>query len=175
MERTSIFLISLLSLVAAVPTLSQPAQSLSLGYFGSPTRSTSENLSIKRYVTAGDRAYEVGTLDGTFPQMGWHVKGHMNGVWAHPIKLLDSYRFLIDGQPLPSAKKFTSGAGYVEFEYPETNSLQITRTVFSPDGIPAVLVGLNLRNASNRTRSFRLLLEATSDNKLMRKMLVRSI
>ena len=163
MERTSIFLISLLSLVAAVPTLSQPAQSLSLGYFGSPTRSTSENLSIKRYVTAGDRAYEVGTLDGTFPQMGWHVKGHMNGVWAHPIKLLDSYRFLIDGQPLPSANKFTSGAGYVEFEYPETNSLQITRTVFSPDGIPAVLVGLNLRNASNRTRSFRLLLEATSE------------
>src|ERR1700737_2768488 len=163
MERTSIFLISLLSLVAAVPTLSQPAQSLSLGYFGSPTRSTSENLSIKRYVTAGDRAYEVGTLDGTFPQMGWHVKGHMNGVWAHPIKLLDSYRFLIDGQPLPSANKFTSGAGYVEFEYPETNSLQITRTVFSPDGIPAVLVGLSLRNASNQTQSFRLLLEATSE------------
>src|SRR3984893_17101262 len=163
MERTSIFLISLLSLVAAVPTLSQPAQSLSLGYFGSPTRSTSENLSIKRYVTAGDRAYEVGTLDGTFPQMGWHVKGHMNGVWAHPIKLLDSYRFLIDGQPLPSANKFTSGAGYVEFEYPEINSLQITRTVFAPDGIPAMLVGLNLRNASNRTQSFRLLLEATSE------------
>ena len=163
MERTNIFLLSLLSLVAAVPTLSQPAQSLAPGYFGSPTRSTSDNLSIKRYVTAGDRAYEVGTLDGTFPQMGWHVKGHMNGVWAPPIKLLDSYRFLIDGQPLPSANKFTSGAGYVEFEYPETNGLQITRTVFAPDGIPAVLVGLNLRNASNRTQSFRLLLEATSE------------
>ena len=163
MERTNISLIGLLSLVAAVPASSQPAQSLSPGYLGSPTRSTSENLSIKRYVTAGDRAYEVGTLDGTFPQIGWHVKGHMNGVWAPPIKLLDSYRFLIDGQPLPSANKFTSGAGYVEFEYPETNSLQITRTVFAPDGIPAVLVGLNLRNASNRTQSFRLLLEATSE------------
>ena len=105
----------------------------------------------------------MGTLDGTFPKMGWHVKGHMNGVWAHPIKLLDSYRFLIDGQPFPSANKFTSGAGYVEFEHPETNSLQITRTVFAPDGIPAVLVGLSLRNASNRTQSFRLLLEATSE------------
>src|ERR1700693_3423575 len=168
MERTSVFLIglfliSLFSLVAAVPTLTQPAQSLSPGYLGSPTRSTSENLSIKRYVTTGDRAYVVGTLDGTFPQMGWHVKGHMNGVWAHPIKLLDSYRFLIDGQSLPSANKFTSGAGHVEFEYPETNSLQITRTVFAPDGIPAVLVGLSLRNASNQTQSFRLLLEATSE------------
>jgi hypothetical protein len=65
--------------------------------FGSPARSTSENLGIKRYVTAGDRAYEVGTLDGAFPNIGWHVKGHMNGVWTPPVKLLDSYRFLING------------------------------------------------------------------------------
>ena len=163
MECRNIVLLSLLSLVAAVPILGRPAQSLASVYFGSPTRSTSENLNIKRYVTAGDRAYEVGTLDGAFPQIGSHVKGHMNGVWAHPIKLLDSYRFLIDGQPFPSVNKFTSGAGYVEFEYPETNGLQITRTVFAPDGIPAVLVGLSLRNASNQTQSFRLLLEATSE------------
>ena len=163
MECRNIVLLGLFSLVAAVPILGRPAQSLASIYFGSPTRSTSENLNIKRYVTAGDRAYEVGTLDGAFPQIGSHVKGHMNGVWAHPIKLLDSYRFLIDGQPFPSVNKFTSGAGYVEFEYPETNGLQITRTVFAPDGIPAVLVALRLRNASNQTQSFRLLLEATSE------------
>ena len=163
MECRNIVLLGLFSLVAAVPILGRPAQSLASVYFGSPTRCTSENLSIKRYVTAGDRAYEVGTLDGAFPKIGSHVKEHMNGVWAHPIKLLDSYRFLIDGQPFPSVNKFTSGAGYVEFEYPETNGLQITRTVFAPDGIPAVLVGLRLRNASNQTQSFRLLLEATSE------------
>jgi hypothetical protein len=87
----------------------------------------------------------------------------MNGLWAPPIKLLGSYRFLINGQPFPSANMFTSGAGYVEFEYPEINGLQITRTVFAPDGIPVVLVGLSLRNASNQTQSFRLLLEATSE------------
>jgi hypothetical protein len=163
MGCSNIVLLALLSLVAAMPALGRNLQSQRSGHFGSPTRSTSENLSIKRYVTAGDRAYEVGTLDGAFPQIGWHVKGHMNGVWANPIKLLDSYRFLIDGQPFPSANKFTSGAGYVEFEYPETNGLQITRTVFAPDGIPAVLDGLSLRNASNQTQSFRLLLEATSE------------
>src|SRR6202048_4567421 len=163
MERKNIVLLGLLSLVAAIPILGRSAQRLASGYFGSPTRSSSENLNIKRYVTAGDRAYEVGTLDGAFPQIGSHVKGHMNGAWAPPSKLLDSYRFLIDGQPFPSVNKFTSGAGYVEFEYPETNGLQITRTVFAPDGIPAVLVGLSLRNASNQTQSFRLLLEATSE------------
>jgi hypothetical protein len=163
MERRNIVLLVLSSLVAAVSVLGQSAQSLDSRYFGSPTRSTSENLSIKRYVTAGDRAYEVGTLDGAFPQIGWHFKGHMNGVWAPPIKLLDSYRFLINGQPLSNAIQFTSGAGYVDFEYPETNGLQITRTVFAPDGIPAVLVGLRLRNVSNKTQSFRLLLEAVSE------------
>lgn len=156
-------LLGLLPLLAAVAILGQSAQSLASHYFDSPTRSTSENLSTKRYVTAGDRAYEVGTLDGAFPKIGWHVNGHMNGVWAHPIKLLDSYRFLINGQPFPSANKFTSGAGYIEFEYPETNSLGVTRTVFAPDGMPAVLVGLSLRNASGQTQSFRLLLEATSE------------
>ena len=161
MERRKIILLGLLSLGTALPIFGQSAQSLALG--DSPTRSTSENLGIKRYVTAGDRAYEVGTLDGAFPKIGWHVKGHMNGVWARPLKLLDAYRFLINSQPFPSANQFISGAGYVEFRYPETNGLQITRTVFVPDGIPAVLVGLRLRNLSDQTQSFRLLLEAVSE------------
>jgi hypothetical protein len=106
-------LLGLLLLLVAVPISGQFLQDPASDYFDSPTRSTSENLSIKRYVTAGDRAYEVGTLDGAFPKIGWHVNGHMNGVWAHPIKLLDSYRFLINGQPFPSANRFTSGAGLV--------------------------------------------------------------
>src|SRR5258707_6979578 len=113
MECRNIVLLGLLSLVAAVPILGRPAQSLASVYFGSPTRSTSENLNIKRYVTAGDRAYEVGTLDGAFPQIGSHVKRHMNGVSAHPIKRLDSYRLLIDGRPFPSSNKFPLASGDV--------------------------------------------------------------
>src|SRR6478736_1356148 len=108
MERKNIALLSLFSVVAAVSIMDRSAQRLAPDYLGSPTRSSSENLSIKRYVAAGDRAYEVGTLDGAFPQIGWHVKGHMNGLWAPPIKLLDSYRFLINGQPFPNANKFIS-------------------------------------------------------------------
>jgi hypothetical protein len=101
MERKNMVLLGLLSLLAAAPILGQSAQSLASGYFDCPTRSTTENLSLKRYVAAGDRAYEVGTLEGTFPKIGWHINRHMSGVWAHPIKLLDSYRFLINGQPFP--------------------------------------------------------------------------
>jgi hypothetical protein len=163
MESRNIVTLFSLLLIAEIPIKGQSVQSLVPGYFGSPTRSTSENLGIKRYVSAGDRAYEVGTLNGAFPQIGWHVKGHMNGVWAPPVKLLNSYQFLINGQPFSNAIQFTSGAGYVEFGYPETNGLQITRTVFVPDGIPAILVALSLRNVSSQTQSFRLGLEAVSE------------
>src|SRR5215468_10254103 len=43
------------------------------------------------YVTAGDRAYLIGTQDGGFPDMGGHVPGEMGGLWLHPIKLVDGF------------------------------------------------------------------------------------
>ena len=44
------------------------------------------------YVTAGDRAYLIGTQDGNFPDMGGHVHGEMGGLWVHPIKLIDGFQ-----------------------------------------------------------------------------------
>ena len=55
-----------------------------------PVRRSEEDLGRKRYVAAGDRAYVVGIMDGSFPFMGWHIKGLMGGVWTPPIKLLDT-------------------------------------------------------------------------------------
>jgi hypothetical protein len=55
------------------------------------TGSTTENLAAKRHVVIGDRAYVVGTQDRNFTRMGFRISGHVNGVWAHPVKLLDSY------------------------------------------------------------------------------------
>jgi hypothetical protein len=43
------------------------------------------------YVTAGDRAYLIGTQDGKFPDLGQHVPGEMGGLWLHPIKLIDGF------------------------------------------------------------------------------------
>src|ERR1700732_2902353 len=43
------------------------------------------------YVTAGDRAYLIGTQDGNFPDIGDHVPGEMGGLWVHPIKLIDGF------------------------------------------------------------------------------------
>ena len=131
-----------------------------------PTRSNAENLAGKRYVATGDRAYVVGTQDGGFPGMGFHIKGHMNGVWSHPLKLLDSYQFLVDDVPFPAAEKFTSGPGFVQLDLPAISGLKISRTEFSPDKLPVVLIGLELKNdgaQSKNTQNTLLTFQPTSE------------
>jgi hypothetical protein len=128
-----------------------------------PTRSTNEKLDLKRYVAAGDRAYVIGAEDGRFPPMGWHIRGEMGGVWAHPIKLLDGYWFALDGQWIPQASKFTTGAGYTQMKFPTTDGLNVTRTEFSPDGSPVVLVGLTLQNPNSASKSVKLTMDARSE------------
>ena len=49
------------------------------------------NLTNQRFVVAGDESYVIGTQDGNFPPIVWHIRGEMGGVWSHPIKLLDGY------------------------------------------------------------------------------------
>ena len=110
MDRKRLFPLVILTLILLSPAWAQTAQQ-SVNY---PTRSTTENLAAKRYVATGDRAYIVGTQDGSFPGMGFHITGHMNGVWAHPLKLLDSFAFFLDGVAFPAATKFTSGPGFVQ-------------------------------------------------------------
>jgi len=113
---------------------------------GSPgdTLSVSSRLDLRRYVAAGDRAYELGTEDGRYPAMGFHTRGEMGGIWTPPIKLLDGIWFGINGQWIGPASRFTSGFGYVRMALPGTAGLKITRTDFAPDGRRAVEFGLTL-------------------------------
>src|ERR671921_1276971 len=130
---------------------------------GGPTRSTLDKLDQKRYVAAGDRAYVIGSEDGRFPPMGWHIRGEMGGVWAHPIKLLDGYWFALNDKWIPQASRFTTGAGYVQMQFPQTDGLNVTRTEFSPDGSPVVLVGLTLQNPDSTSKSVKLTMDARSE------------
>jgi hypothetical protein len=134
-------------------------------------RQTDENLNMKRYVAAGDRAYVVGVQDGSLvpdvslnPKgIGWHITGQMGGVWAHPIKLLHQFQFFLNDNLLPAAAKFVSGTGYVRLELPPTNGLEISETQFAPDGLPVVLVGVQLRNSNPGVNSFTLAINAESE------------
>jgi hypothetical protein len=80
----------------------------------SPELSVSSHLDLRRYVTSGDRAYELGSEDGRYPAMGFHTRGEMGGIWSPPIKLLDGIWFGINGQWIGPATSFTSGFGYVQ-------------------------------------------------------------
>ncbi len=88
----------------------------------SPTLSVSSNLANRRYVAAGDRAYDMGTEDGRYPAMGFHTRGEMGGIWTPPIKLLDGIWFGINGQWIAPATSFTSGFGYVQMALPTTGT-----------------------------------------------------
>ena len=129
----------------------------------SPTLSVSSNLANRRYVAAGDRAYDLGSEDGLYPAMGFHTRGEMGGIWTPPIKLLDGIWFGINGQWIGPATSFTSGFGYVQMALPTTgnNRLNITRTDFVPDGRRAVEFGLTL-TASN-SAPFTLNVDAHSE------------
>jgi hypothetical protein len=80
----------------------------------------------------------------------------MGGVWAHPIKLLNQFQFFLNGNLLPAATKFVSGEGYVRLELPLAGGLEISETQFAPNGLPVVLVGLQLSNSSPSVASFKL-------------------
>jgi hypothetical protein len=127
-----------------------------------PARSTTESLAQKRYVVAGDHAYSIGTLDGGFPPIGTRIRGEMGGVWAQPIKLLQGFWFGLNGDWLPAATRFTSGAGYVQMQLPTLDGIVITRTEFAPDGLAALLVGLTLQNTAPRDQRVALKFAARS-------------
>jgi hypothetical protein len=134
-------------------------------------RQNDQNLNMKRYVAAGDRAYIVGVQDGSLVPdislspngIGWHIKGQMGGAWAHPIKLIHQFQFFLNGNPLPAATRFVSGAGYVRLEFPPTQGIDISETQFAPDGLPVTLVGLQLRSSTPGTTSATLAIQAESE------------
>ncbi|WP_222982024.1 glycogen debranching protein [Flagellimonas meishanensis] len=116
------------------------------------------------FVTAGDRVYMVGHQNGTFPELGWHIKGEMGGIWNHPIKLMDGFESqLILGSDtlfLDNATRFVNYpfANKHIFEFPD-HGLVVERIQFVPDGIQGVFVQYNITNktAAEISASFRFI------------------
>ena len=105
------------------------------------------------YVTAGSRLYMVGHQDGTFPDLGWHVKDEMGGIWDHPIKLLDGFAAsLIDKSSgdvycLDQAESFRNYpfAGQHRYQW-EEKDIAISRLQFVPDDVEGLVVEYEIRN-----------------------------
>jgi len=115
------------------------------------TLSESSQLGNRRFVVTGDRFYEVGAEDGTYPGTGWHIRGEMGGFWSQPIKLLDGIWFAANGTWL-KATRFTEGQGYTRMTLAGPGGLAIDRVDVAPDGGRAGLVGLRLPAGAGTVR-----------------------
>jgi hypothetical protein len=111
------------------------------------------------YVTAGDRAYLIGTQDGDFPDMGGHVPGEMGGLWLHPIKLIDGFWASVTDPETHQDIALSESAEFVNYPYGNRfrygrvlDSLEIERFQFSPDGKAGFIVQYLFRNAGHRKR-----------------------
>ena len=108
----------------------------------SATLSESSQLGNRRFVVTGDRFYEVGAEDATYPATGWHIRGEMGGFWTPPIKLLDGVWFAANGTWL-KATQFTEGQGYIAMDLAGPGGMSVKRVDVAPDGGRAGLVGLS--------------------------------
>jgi glycogen debranching enzyme len=108
------------------------------------------------YNTAGDKLYMVGNQDGTFPDLGWHVKGEMGGIWHHPIKLLDGFEASISVDN--KSYELNKADAFVNFPFGNkhiyntfSDKISIERFQFVPDEMGAVYVEFSIKNNSNKT------------------------
>ena len=107
------------------------------------------------YVTGGDRVYMVGHQDGSFPDLGWHIKGEMGGIWDHPIKLMDGFEVSLEINktilPLKQASRFTNYPMANRHTYElDSIHLKIDRWQFVPDGKEGLLLEFIIENTGTK-------------------------
>ena len=88
------------------------------------------------YVTAGDRAYLIGTQDGNFPDMGEHVPGEMGGLWLHPIKLIDGFWATVTDLATHQETDLSESTEFVN--YPYGNRFRYGRVSDSLEILPTI-------------------------------------
>src|SRR4051812_3586144 len=122
------------------------------------------------YVTAGDRAYLIGSQDGNFPDLGEHFPGEMGGLWVHPIKLIDGFKATVLDSATGREANLEKSTELINYPYGNRfrygkvlEDLEIERFQFSPDGHPGVVVQYRFINTGETRRNLRLRLTVGTD------------
>jgi hypothetical protein len=130
------------------------------GLARSPQLSATSRLAERRSFAIGDRFYEAGAEDGSYPAEGFHTRGEMGGFWSMPIKLLDGIWFGVNGSWL-TADRYSTGWGYSTMDLGSHDGVAITRTDVAPDGLRAGLIGLTF--TASGAHSVQLTMDAHSE------------
>jgi len=115
-----------------------------------------------RYVCAGERIKLIGTINGFFPDMGHHSAKEMNGLWLHPIKLLDGFWMRLrdcdsggEADCWMNADSFTNEPGGNIFFYDSGLShtpVTAERFQFAPDTLGGLVIRYRFRNRGGTPR-----------------------
>ncbi|MBO0828438.1 MAG: hypothetical protein J2P24_11720 [Streptosporangiales bacterium] len=148
MAKKPVLLASAVAVLLAIGFVS-PASAKPKPRSGAGELSVTTRLADRRTVVTGDRMYEVGSADGTYPATGWHTRGEMGGFWTPPLKLLDGMWFGVDGTWL-KATRFTNGEGYSRMDLAGPGGMDVQRVDVMPDGLRAGLVGLTFPGGAGK-------------------------
>lgn len=118
--------------------------------------------------TAGDRLYMIGHQDGSFPDLGWHIKDEMGGIWHHPIKLMDGFETIVTiGNkkiPLTKADAFENFPfGNKHYYSSQVPQLLIERYQFVPDQLPGIYIEYAMTNTSHLPQRITITINGTSN------------
>ncbi|NNJ81072.1 MAG: glycogen debranching protein [Flavobacteriaceae bacterium] len=147
--------LSLVILIVSNCTKGSKDQTFSKLIADSPSIEGKKEYLQSPFVTAGDRVYMVGHQDGSFPELGWHIKGEMGGIWNHPIKLMDGFEIelLTDGKTI----RLNSADSFVNYPFANKHvykldslNVEIERWQFVPDGKQGIVVQLVIKNKGEK-------------------------
>ncbi len=139
----------------AVTLLSCNSETVSLKSILSETEAIegTANYLASPYITAGNRVYSVGHQNGSFPEIGWHIKDEMGGIWNHPIKLMDGF----DASIKTKEATYLLNEAEAFINYPFANkhqfslkqlSFDISRIQFVPDDLQGMIIQYEIKNNS---------------------------
>ena len=136
------------------------------------------------YFLAGKRMYVIGAMSGEYPPLGWRRPGflvgksitqvgederpttaahylyEMGGVWAHPIKAIESIKYALapvgeDWWELNDSLRFVNHLSHGEFFF-ERGNLSVRRRDFVVEEEPSLFSLLQISNRGDRALHLRL-------------------
>lgn len=110
----------------------------------------------KPYLNTGYRMYIIGSQDGLFPERGEHLPYEMWGLWMPPIKVLQGFWFLIDGELVKDAEQYEQLPYGSRFFFRKEGEWELERFQFIPQDEKGMAVELTLRNLSEEKKELAL-------------------